>query len=73
MVQWCADEYHTNYDGAPVDGSARKLNNENDNRRLLRGGSCFGDPRYCRSAYRDHYSPDGRRDNVVGFRVVVSG
>jgi formylglycine-generating enzyme required for sulfatase activity len=68
--EWCADEYHQNYDGAPVDGSAWNSNNEND--RMLRGGSWFDYPWDCRSAYRVVYSPDGWDDDR-GFRVVVSG
>ena len=39
--------------------------------RIVRGGSWDGIPRYCRSAYRDGYTPDNRSDSF-GFRVVVS-
>jgi formylglycine-generating enzyme required for sulfatase activity len=37
--------------------------------RLLRGGSWYDFPRYCRSACRIHYPPDVAGSNV-GFRVV---
>jgi formylglycine-generating enzyme required for sulfatase activity len=37
--------------------------------RLLRGGSWYHDPRYCRSAYRNHFLPVIAFD-FVGFRVV---
>ncbi|NJM47317.1 MAG: SUMF1/EgtB/PvdO family nonheme iron enzyme [Alkalinema sp. RU_4_3] len=36
---------------------------------LLRGGSWNNNPRNCRSAYRNHNSPDNRNNNL-GFRVV---
>jgi formylglycine-generating enzyme required for sulfatase activity len=37
--------------------------------KLLRGGSWYGYPGYCRSAYRVHNRPDNAND-LVGFRVV---
>ncbi|MCA2700147.1 MAG: SUMF1/EgtB/PvdO family nonheme iron enzyme [Microcystis sp. M179S2] len=66
--EWCEDNWHDNYIGAPTDGSAW-LKNGNDNRSPLRGGSWGSYPSLCRSAYRD----DGlRRDHYGsdGFRVV---
>lgn len=36
---------------------------------LLRGGSWYGHPRGCRSAYRSRNRPDDA-GNIVGFRVV---
>ncbi len=42
VYEWCADYLQENYEEAPVDGSAwlkQEEHNENDNRRLLRGGS----------------------------------
>ncbi|MDB9505517.1 formylglycine-generating enzyme family protein, partial [Microcystis aeruginosa CS-338/01] len=66
--EWCADTWHGNYDGAPTDGSAW-IENGDDNRSPLRGGSWFNDPYFCRSAFR-YYS--GRRVYYYyfGFRVV---
>ncbi|MCA2907809.1 SUMF1/EgtB/PvdO family nonheme iron enzyme [Microcystis sp. M042S1] len=67
--EWCADTWHDNYDGAPRDGSVWTENGD-DNRSLLRGGSWYDYPDYCRSAYRSTYN---RRDNNsinLGFRVV---
>jgi formylglycine-generating enzyme required for sulfatase activity len=68
--EWCQDQWHTSYNGAPQDGSAwldQDVNN--DNKRLLRGGSWLIRPGYCRSASRDHRRP-GNVDCDVGLRVV---
>ena len=66
--EWCEDNWHDNYIGAPKDGSAW-LKNGNDNRSPLRGGSWFNYPDGCRSAYRGYII---RRDDYdgYGFRVV---
>jgi formylglycine-generating enzyme required for sulfatase activity len=110
--EWCLDEWHNSYEGAPADGSAwgdDRLGELPDGccvagrgssgpgaaarlaassttrtaaatasvsasvaspdiRRLLRGGSWFNVPAYCRSAYRTYYHPDFRLLNI-GFRV----
>jgi len=71
--EWCADDWHGNYEGAPEDRSAWMDEEVKDNRnemksRLLRGGSWHVIPGYCCSAHRDGYRPDGREDGV-GFRV----
>ena len=67
--EWCQDHRHKNYKGAPTDGSAWDDQGENDSR-VLRGGSWFDSPWYCRSASRDYFHPDDRCDDI-GFRVVV--
>jgi len=68
--EWCQDQWHTSYNGAPQDGSAwvdQDVNN--DKQRLLRGGSWVDFPGACRSAYRSHGRPDGAF-RYVDFRVV---
>ncbi len=70
VLEWCADHWHENYEGAPTDGSAWVTENEN-NSRMLRGGSWYGDPRSCRSAYRLGSYPD-LRSSPVGFRVACA-
>ncbi|MEL6439872.1 MAG: SUMF1/EgtB/PvdO family nonheme iron enzyme [Cyanobacteria bacterium J06621_8] len=67
--EWCADNWHDNYDGAPNDGSVW-LENGNDNRSPLRGGSWVNLPYVCRSAFRvnDIWGRDFV-NSVVGFRV----
>ncbi|PAX51496.1 formylglycine-generating enzyme family protein [Brunnivagina elsteri] len=68
--EWCADQWHKNYEGAPTDGSAWIENSENNNQsRLLRGGSWVDNPDYCRSAYRYNLNPAYDSD-FIGFRVV---
>ena len=70
--EWCADEWHNNYAGAPTDGSVWL--NGNKERSPLRGGSWYDLPNYCRSAVRDTYSV--RRDDhffITGFRLVCDG
>jgi len=70
VFEWCQDHWHRDYNGAPEDGSAW-LTDSPDANCVWRGGSWFGYPRYCRSAYRNSYSPDGRSYNL-GFRVSCS-
>ncbi|MFN8785731.1 MAG: formylglycine-generating enzyme family protein, partial [Pseudanabaena sp.] len=70
--EWCEDDWHGNYDGAPTDGSAWidiKSEASNKNRHPLRGGSWVYNPQSCRSAYRGNNAFD-HRDNNVGFRVI---
>jgi len=68
--EWCQDEWHNSYDGAPTDGSAWLRNDKGSDRRLLRGGSWVYNPGLCRSAVRDFNNFD--YDNV-GFRVACGG
>lgn len=66
--EWCEDDYHSNYEGAPDDGSAWIESDRAEIRRVLRGGSWGDNPRHCRSAGRGNISRD-RRFNIFGFRV----
>jgi formylglycine-generating enzyme required for sulfatase activity len=65
--EWCEDNWHGNYIGAPDDGSAW-LDNDNDYP-IGRGGSWYHNPDHCRSAFRGGFN---RRDDFsnVSFRVV---
>jgi formylglycine-generating enzyme required for sulfatase activity len=69
--EWCLDHWHSNYNGAPTDGSAW-LSDEQSSSRLLRGGSWSYNPGACRSASRDNFYPVARYSNT-GFRVVCRG
>jgi formylglycine-generating enzyme required for sulfatase activity len=68
--EWCADHWHENYTGAPLDGSAW-VKDGNSNYRVLRGGSWYDLPADCRSAFR-YYRDPAYDDNYLGFRVVSS-
>ena len=76
--EWCLDDWHSNYDGAPIDGSPRFDNNDNVYQKsgdaLLRGGSWDNYPVYCRSASRA-FNVRAERDLIGddnGFRVVCA-
>ena len=67
--EWCQDNWHSNYEGAPTDGNAWLDNEESSDRKLLRGGSWDNFPHRCRSAYRSNNYLDNLNYNI-GFRVV---
>ncbi|NER94485.1 MAG: SUMF1/EgtB/PvdO family nonheme iron enzyme [Symploca sp. SIO1B1] len=67
--EWCADSWHDNYQGAPTDGSTWNNDNNNDYR-LLRGGSWLSYALSCRSAYRNFDFPGDLHNFAIGFRVV---
>jgi formylglycine-generating enzyme required for sulfatase activity len=84
VLEWCLDQWHASYEGAPADGNAwlsttepteqttRDTGNDSDTeegRRLLRGGSWLINPWFCRSATRHRRRPVSA-SYVVGFRVV---
>ena len=71
--EWCQDSWHSNYEGAPTDGNARLNNEEDNNGKLLRGGSWGSNPGYCRSAYRNYFNLAYYYGSNIGFRVVCSG
>ena len=68
--EWCLDSPHSNYIGAPTDGSAWEP--ETGFLRLLRGGGvAYDSPGYFRSAYRYHSGYPGDRYYENGFRVLA--
>jgi formylglycine-generating enzyme required for sulfatase activity len=70
--EWCEDDWHDNYEGAPTDGSAwidAKSKESNKTSHPLRGGSWFSAPLNARSAYRRNVHLDSR-GNHIGFRVI---
>ncbi len=66
MWEWCADNWHDNYEGAPTDGTVWK---GGENCRVLRGGSWFSSSTNLRTANRYFNDPDYRNYHY-GFRVV---
>ena len=72
--EWCADDWHDNYEGAPIDSQVgtKDIKNYEDGgatKKLLRGGSWFNDAQYCRSACRGDHDARSQYGHF-GFRVV---
>jgi formylglycine-generating enzyme required for sulfatase activity len=68
--EWCEDDWHDSYEGAPEDGRAWPNQKDSQQQKCLRGGSWNGDPGLCRSAYRLMSFGADINVNYVGFRVV---
>ena len=67
--EWCADTWHDNYVGAPVDCSVWE--GKERSHRVLRGGCWHDPPDLCRSAARlKAVSRDG--EDYFGFRVALT-
>ena len=70
LWEWCADQWHDDYNGAPDDGGAW-----GEPSRLgfgvVRGGSWHEPPQNCRSATRLRFAVD-EADDVVGVRVALA-
>ena len=67
--EWCEDDWHDGYTGAPSDGTAW-VDAPRGSDRVSRGGSWFNSPRFCRSAGRCRDTPE-YRNGSLGFRVVL--
>jgi formylglycine-generating enzyme required for sulfatase activity len=52
VEEWCEDEWHDNYVGAPADGSAWVTPGDENPFRVVRGGSCWHIAAACTSAAR---------------------
>ncbi len=70
VYEWCQDDWHDSYEGAPTNGDAWKSLEKNDNK-VRRGGSWCDNPGVCRSAQRGLNTPDFANYNF-GFRVSCS-
>lgn len=66
--EWCEDDRHDNYTGAPTNGSAW-VDSPRGSYRLLRGGSWGAYAFKCRSASLFFIDPAGA-GGTLGFRVV---
>jgi formylglycine-generating enzyme required for sulfatase activity len=67
VLEWCEDNWHENYEGAPLDGSVRSGGDASQH--VLRGGSWFGFAEQLRSADRLSGLTDERHD-FIGFRLA---
>lgn len=68
--EWCEDDWHDNYDGAPVN-ELPWIDNPRGASRVKRGGGWNYDARSCRSAYRSFNNPSSR--SYYGIRLMRSG
>jgi formylglycine-generating enzyme required for sulfatase activity len=66
--EWCADSYQGNYDEVPENGEV--LVSNNNDIKVLRGGSLYDAPWSCRSADRLWGAAREHHDKALGFRVV---
>jgi formylglycine-generating enzyme required for sulfatase activity len=72
LREWCADDWHGSYEGAPIDDRAWiDQKSKKEASKVRRGGSWIRYPWDCRSACRLNYARADRL-NVIGFRVVCS-
>lgn len=74
--EWCQDEWHDDYEGAPTDGKpweggGRGFYEDSPPFRVLRGGSWNYSFRNCSSSLRIWGGP-GRRKDDIGFRPARS-
>jgi formylglycine-generating enzyme required for sulfatase activity len=65
--EWCEDHWHDTYKNAPADGTAWLRGSAG--RRVIRGGSWYGEARYLRAACRGGDVPSVR-DGYLGFRCA---
>jgi formylglycine-generating enzyme required for sulfatase activity len=68
--EWCWDRWHADYQGAPLDGSAWTIS-EDQRTRVLRGGSWAHGVDFCRSAARMPVGEPKARSRKIGFRVAL--
>ncbi|MEL6191504.1 MAG: formylglycine-generating enzyme family protein [Bacteroidota bacterium] len=68
--EWCEDDGHENYKGAPSNGSAW-VDKNRGSYRVSRGGSWYFAFPVCRSVHRSQEHKASRHDDV-GFRLALS-
>jgi formylglycine-generating enzyme required for sulfatase activity len=67
VLEWVQEMWHSDYNGAPTDGSAWEDGDGAD--RVVRGGGWCDDAGSCRSAFSIAVVPS-RRFNILGFRIL---
>ena len=71
LWEWCADNWHDDYQGAPADGSAWTTGGD-PARAVLRGGSWKDPAPKLTSTFR-RPAPKEFKDDAVGLRCVLAG
>lgn len=72
VCEWCADEWHDSYEGAPRNGEVWSVDNSAA-QRVVRGGSWANTAEICRSSDRSRESLElNIRLHYMGFRVALS-
>jgi formylglycine-generating enzyme required for sulfatase activity len=72
VCEWCADEWHDTYAGAPADGSAWAGGGGDPAYGVTRGGSWAHAAEVCRASDRVRESTDaGLKLHYLGFRVAL--
>jgi formylglycine-generating enzyme required for sulfatase activity len=69
--EWCEDDWHDNYEGAPADSKAWLEQSGRGTLRVYRGGSWNFGALNCRVSHRNGDTP-GYRSNSLGFRLASS-
>jgi formylglycine-generating enzyme required for sulfatase activity len=69
--EWCQDLWHSDYAGAPVDGSAWRSGADRRTR-VLRGGSWSSAAGFCRAAARSFSGDPALRSRQIGFRLAMT-
>ena len=69
VYEWCADDWHDNYSGAPSTGRAW-IDSPRASYRVYRGGSWDTNAQFCRVSCRDSDTPS-IRNNILGFRLAL--
>jgi len=68
VYEWCEDDWHSEHEDAPANGSAR-INSPRGKSRVIRGGGWHDAALGCRSARRSA-APGEVRTACLGFRIV---
>ncbi|MEM6261912.1 MAG: formylglycine-generating enzyme family protein [Bacteroidota bacterium] len=69
VYEWCEDDWHITYDGAPKNGRPWIDTPERAPYRVCRGGGWSDSARRCRVSYRNSHSP-GNRSGILGLRLA---
>ena len=69
LREWCLDDWHEDYTGAPVDGSAWMIPDSTEELKICRGGHYNAAARVCRTTIRS-YDGINYNNSMIGLRIV---